>query len=84
VNVLRFDYVLPFWTPQNDTGKASNPDTHAFYRGFSNTASCGSLVDSDGTDNFNPPYFQNMGTAEANASQKKITSKYYNQLNSRP
>jgi len=75
VNILRFDYVLPVWSPLNYTGKASIPDTQAFYRGFSYSAKCGPLVDSDGTDSFNPPHFQNISTAEAKASQKKIIPK---------
>jgi len=41
VNVLRFDYVLPFWSPLNDTGKASIPDTQASYRGFSYAVNVG-------------------------------------------
>jgi len=63
---------LPFWSPLNDTGKESIPDTQAHYRGFSYGAKCGHLVDSDGTDRFNSPRFQNMSAPEVTASQKKL------------
>jgi hypothetical protein len=72
VNILRFYCVLPFWSQLNDTGKAILHDRQALYRGFSYAAKYGPSVDSDATDCFNSPHFQNMSTAEVNAPQKQL------------